>query len=115
MPSELLHFPPLYTLVGIYRLLTDPSIRQPVLDKIKHASVRGLIVGLVYAVVSWKPLRWFVKRFLVGEEWGWFGFRKAKEVIEGSEGGKTVVLGGVEVDLILCASISSPSGSTGRS
>jgi hypothetical protein len=102
MPSELLHFPPLYTAVGIYRLLTDPSIRQPVLDKVKHASIRGLVVGLIYAVISWKPLDWFVRRFLIGEGWGWFGLRKAKEVVEGSEGGKALLLGRFEVDLVFC-------------
>lgn len=104
MPSELLHFPPLYTVVGIYRLLTDPSIRGPVLDKVKHASIRGLLVGLIYAVVSWKPLQWFVRRWLVGEGWEWFGFKKAKAVVEGSEGGKVVTLGGIQVDLVLCES-----------
>jgi hypothetical protein len=103
MPSELLHAPPLYTFVGIYRLLTDENIRTPVLDKIKHASVRGIIVAAIYAVLSWKPLRWFIKRFLIGGEWGWFGLRKAKEVVEGNPGGK-VRVGGMEIDLVLCKS-----------
>jgi hypothetical protein len=101
MPSELLHAPPLYTLVGAYRLLTDPQIRGPVLDKVKHASIRGLIVGLIYAVVSWQPLRWFVKRFLVGGEWTLFGFRKVKEVVEGHSDGK-VKFRGIELDIVLC-------------
>lgn len=104
MPSELLHFPPLYTAVGAYRLVTDPSIRGPVLDKIKHASIRGLVVGLIYAIVSYKPLRWFVQRFLVGEGWRWFGFRKAQAVVEDSVGGKVVTIGGIQVDLVLCTS-----------
>lgn len=106
MPSELLHFPPLYTFVGIYRLLTDPSIRGPVLDKVKHASIRGLIVGLVYAVVSWQPLDWFIRRFLVGEGWKWFGLRKVREVVEGNEGG-TVHVMGMNLDLVFCKPISS--------
>lgn len=103
MPSELLHAPPLYTLVGIYRLLTDPQIRGPVLDKVKHASVRGLIVGLIYAIVSWRPLRWFIKRFLVGGEWTLFGFRKVKEVVEEHGNGK-VKFRGIEFDIVLCMS-----------
>lgn len=101
MPSELLHAPPLYTLVGIYRLLTDPSIRGPVLDKVKHASVRGIVVALVYAVVSWRPLRWFIKRFLVGGEWTLFGFRKVKEVVDGHTDGK-VAIRGFEFDIVFC-------------
>jgi hypothetical protein len=103
MPSELLHAPPLYTVVGAYRLLTDPQIRGPVLDKVKHASVRGLIVGLIYAVVSWKPLDWFIRRFLVGGEWTLFGFRKVKEVVEGHSDGK-VKFRGIELDIVLCTS-----------
>jgi hypothetical protein len=103
MPSELLHAPPLYTVVGAYRLLTDPQIRGPVLDKVKHASVRGLIVGLVYAVVSWKPLDWFIRRFLVGGQWTLFGFRKVKEVVEGHSDGK-VKFRGIELDIVLCTS-----------
>jgi len=101
MPSELLHAPPLYTVVGAYRLLTDPQIRGPVLDKVKHASVRGLIVGLVYAVVSWKPLDWFIRRYLVGGQWTLFGFRKVKEVVEGHSDGK-VKFRGLELDIVLC-------------
>jgi hypothetical protein len=103
MPSELLHLPPLYTIVGIYRLLTDPSIRGPVLDKVKHASIRGLVVGLIYAVVSWQPIRYFVKRFLVGEGWKWFGFKKVKEVVEENVGGKVEFMG-VKLDIVLCRS-----------
>lgn len=103
MPSELLHAPPLYTVVGAYRLLTDPSIRGPVLDKVKHASIRGIIVGLIYAVVSWKPLDWFIRRFLVGGQWSLFGFRKVKEVVEGHSDGK-VSFRGVELDIVLCMS-----------
>ena len=107
MPSELLNAPPLYTVVGAYSLLTDPQIRGPVLDKVKHASVRGLIVGLVYAVVSWKPLDWFIRRFLVGGEWTLFGFRKVKEVVEGHSDGK-VKFRGIELDIVLCTTSSPP-------
>ena len=101
MPSELLHFPPAYTFVGAYRLLTDPTIRGPVLDKVKHASVRGIIVGLVYAVVSWSSIDWFIRRFLVGGSGSWFGLKKVKEVVEGNESGRVHVMG-MDLDLVFC-------------
>ncbi|WVQ77005.1 hypothetical protein IAR50_006684 [Cryptococcus sp. DSM 104548] len=100
MPSELLHFPPLYTVVGLYRLLTDPSIRRPVFDKVKHAAARGLIVGGVYAVFSWKVLDWVIKRFLIGGSW----WKKGGEVLKESVNG-TVRVGvgkfGVDLDVVL--------------
>jgi len=110
MPAELLHFPPLYTFVGLYRLLTDPLIRDPVLDKVKHASLRGLVVSTLYAIGSWSTLNWFVRKFLVGGV-GWFGFglgkarTKVGEAVKESNGGRVWVgLGefGGYVDLILC-------------
>jgi hypothetical protein len=103
MPSELLHIPPLYTLVGLYRLITDPLIRTPVLDKIRHATIRGLLAGGLYAFGSWKIMNWFVRKFLVGE--GWFTTKKIGEAVKESVGGKVRVgLGSisVDVDLILC-------------
>lgn len=103
MPSELLHFPPAYTFVGAYRLLTDPTIRGPVLDKVKHASIRGLVVGLVYAVVSWSSIDWFIRRFLVGGSGSWFGLRKVREVVEGNESGRVRVMG-MDLDLVFCTS-----------
>ncbi|KAL0241888.1 hypothetical protein I308_106062 [Cryptococcus tetragattii IND107] len=66
MPSELLHLPPLYAIVGLYRLATDHSIRTPVLDKVKHAAVRGIVVGGVYTALSWKAMDWFIQKFLIG-------------------------------------------------
>ena len=110
MPAELLHYPPLYTLVGLYRLLTDPLIRGPVLDKVKHATLRGIIVSGIYAAGSWNALDWFVRKFLVGGI-GWFGIGLGKarvkvgEAVKESSGGRVYVgLGGLgtEVDLVLC-------------
>ena len=103
MPSELLHFPPAYSFVGLYRLLTDPTIRGPVLDKVKHASIRGIIVALIYAAVSWRPIDYFIKRFLVGEGWKWFGLKKVREVVESHEGGRVDVMG-MNLDLVFCKS-----------
>lgn len=106
MPSELLHFPPAYTIVGLYRLITDSTIRGPVLDKVKHATVRGVIVGLVYAAGSWRFLDWFIRKFLIGGS-GFFGFggKKVGEAVEHSVGGAIQVgLGrfSFNVDLVLC-------------
>ncbi|BEI99891.1 hypothetical protein CcaverHIS631_0409340 [Cutaneotrichosporon cavernicola] len=65
MPTELLAFPPAYTVVGAYRLWHDPSIRAPVVAKLKHATARGLAVGAAYAVFGWGVMNWVVKRFMV--------------------------------------------------
>lgn len=109
MPSEFLHIPPLYTLVGLYRLSTDASIRGPVLDKIKHATVRGLVVGAIYAAGSWGVLRWIVKTFIVGGPGWFFGLGGARSKVadavgEGGRGGVWVGIGslGMHVDLVLC-------------
>lgn len=108
MPSELLHIPPFYTIVGLYRLLTDEFIRQPVFDKVKHATIRGLVVGAVYAVGSWRVMGWVIRTFIVGGPGVWFGFNSAKRRVEESVGessGKVWVgFGGfgAEIDLVLC-------------
>ncbi|WVF70297.1 hypothetical protein IAT40_005086 [Kwoniella sp. CBS 6097] len=104
MPSELLHFPPIYTLVGLYRLITDPVIRQPVLDKVKHASIRGLVVGGLYAGLSWKFMSWFVEKFLVGQS-GWAWFKSPEKARDVAPGGGVVHVGigrfSVPVDVVL--------------
>jgi hypothetical protein len=99
MPSEFLHVPPAYTLVGLYRLCTDPSIRGPVFDKVKHATFRGLVVGAVYTVGSWGILQWVVKTFIVGGPGAFLGFgggasrKVANAVGESGRGGVWVGLG----------------------
>jgi hypothetical protein len=65
MPTELLSMPPSYTVVGLYRLLTDPRLREPVWAKVKHAAIRGAVVGAVYATFGWKIMNWFVKKYVV--------------------------------------------------
>lgn len=103
--------PPLYTIVGLYRLITDPLIRGPVLDKVKHAAARGFIVGAVYAVGSWKVLDWFVRKFLVGGRGGGFfglgGGKKVDEALGHAVEGKIHVGFGafsVPIDLVFCQS-----------
>ncbi|TXT08713.1 hypothetical protein VHUM_02841 [Vanrija humicola] len=68
MPAELLSIPPAYTLIGFYRLCTDESIRKPVWDKVRHAAVRGALVGAAYAVLGWGAMDWIVRRFIVGKD-----------------------------------------------
>ncbi|CAE6437101.1 unnamed protein product [Rhizoctonia solani] len=65
MPQELLTLPPVYCVVGIYRLLTDPLIRKPVWDKCRHGVRRGGLVGLAWAVMTWKLQKAFVGYFLL--------------------------------------------------
>lgn len=101
MPSELLHLPPLYAIVGLYRLATDPSIRTPVLDKVKHAAVRGIVVGSVYTVLSWKAMDWFIRKFLISGGW----WKKGEEVLKDSvDGSVQVGLGKFSLNLnaVLC-------------
>ncbi|QRV80678.1 Etoposide-induced protein 2.4 (EI24) [Ceratobasidium sp. AG-Ba] len=65
MPQELLTLPPLYCIVGVYRLLTDPLIRKPVWDKCRHGVRRGGIVALVWAALTFKVQKAFVGYFLL--------------------------------------------------
>ncbi|KAG7544383.1 hypothetical protein FFLO_03262 [Filobasidium floriforme] len=66
MPQELLAFPPYYVVVGVYRLFTDDKLRPAVWAKVKHATLRGLVVAGVYVAATWKIQKWFVENFLMG-------------------------------------------------
>jgi hypothetical protein len=77
MPQELLTFPPYYTVVGVYRLVTDVSLRTAVWAKVKHATIRGLLVSVVYAIATYSMQRWFVRTFLLGN-YGLFGGRRMR-------------------------------------
>jgi len=63
--QELLLFSPAYTIVGIYRLLTDAILRQKVWDKLRHGFTRGVIVGGVWAVGTFGIQRTIVRIFLI--------------------------------------------------
>lgn len=87
MPQDLLAFPAYYTVgksvkyyisplgtrsplpfsVGVYRLATDPIIRKAVWDKVKHATLRGIVASAVWTTVTYPWQRWFVRLFLVGK------------------------------------------------
>lgn len=41
-----LEFPPSYVVVGIYRLISDKSLRVPIWKKCEHGVVRGAVAGL---------------------------------------------------------------------
>ncbi|KAI0086817.1 hypothetical protein BDY19DRAFT_907993 [Irpex rosettiformis] len=60
-----LQFPPSYVVVGVYRLITDKSLRVPAWDKLKHGVVRGATVALIWATATFKLQRVFVELFLV--------------------------------------------------
>ncbi|KAI0698014.1 hypothetical protein BC835DRAFT_1405525 [Cytidiella melzeri] len=60
-----LQFPPSYAVVGAYRLITDKSLRVPAWQKLKHGTVRGASVALVWSVATFKIQRVFVELFLV--------------------------------------------------
>ena len=64
--NERIAFPPIYVVVGVYRLLTDPNLYVPTWEKCKHGFVRGAVVGLGW--VSAKCLNSFctsAKGFMV--------------------------------------------------
>jgi hypothetical protein len=52
--------------VGVYRLFTDDKLRPAVWAKVKHATLRGLVVAGVYVAATWKIQKWFVENFLMG-------------------------------------------------
>lgn len=93
MPTELLALPPAYTLIGFYRLCTDESIRKPVWDKVRHAAVRGAMVGAAYAVFGWGAMDFVVRRFIVGKA--------------AAKGGRVTLGSGtlaISIDLVFCES-----------
>lgn len=61
-----LSFSPTYSLVGIYRLLTDYHLQSAVWAKCKHGTLRGLAVGGFWVFISWRSQLGFVEKFLMG-------------------------------------------------
>ncbi|KAI5114639.1 hypothetical protein M0805_000762, partial [Coniferiporia weirii] len=62
--QERLAFPPIYVVVGAYRLLTDKNLYGPTWLKCKHGFFRGTVVGLGWAALSFNVQRTFVELFL---------------------------------------------------
>ncbi|KZP15408.1 hypothetical protein FIBSPDRAFT_832994 [Athelia psychrophila] len=60
-----LQFPPSYAVVGMYRLITDPSLRRPAWDKCKHGTQRGLVVGVAWAALTFEVQKKFIELFLI--------------------------------------------------
>ncbi|EJD49634.1 hypothetical protein AURDEDRAFT_112468 [Auricularia subglabra TFB-10046 SS5] len=60
-----LSFPPSYCLVGVYRLFHDPALRTPIWAKCKHGVVRGGVVGIIWAFLTYKIQKAFVQTFLM--------------------------------------------------
>ncbi|PCH34360.1 hypothetical protein WOLCODRAFT_135669 [Wolfiporia cocos MD-104 SS10] len=60
-----LQFPPSYVVVGVYRLATDKSLSVPAWKKCQHGVVRGIGIGLVWAVTTFRLQRVFVETFLM--------------------------------------------------
>ncbi|KAI0077459.1 hypothetical protein K474DRAFT_1595987 [Panus rudis PR-1116 ss-1] len=60
-----LQFPPSYVVVGVYRLFTDKSLYVPAWKKCRNGLVRGLGVGLAWAVTTFKLQKRFVEIFLI--------------------------------------------------
>jgi len=62
--EDRLAFPPIYVVVGAYRLATDPLLRVPAWKKCQNGVVRGAVVGLGWAAVSFEIQRKFIEIFL---------------------------------------------------
>ncbi|KAF8079403.1 hypothetical protein FPV67DRAFT_1405545 [Lyophyllum atratum] len=59
-----LQFPPTYVIVGVYRLFTDKLLYVPAWDKCRHATVRGAVLGAIWAVLTFSLQRKFIEIFL---------------------------------------------------
>ncbi|SPO27992.1 uncharacterized protein UTRI_05135 [Ustilago trichophora] len=64
MPQETLTFPPLYCLVGAYRLFHDPTLWRPMWAKCSKAAKQASIVGFTWALLTWPFQKLFVYYFM---------------------------------------------------
>ncbi len=64
MPEETLSFPPLYCVVGAYRLLHDASLWRPMWAKCSSAAKQAGLAGMVWALLTWPIQRLFVRYFM---------------------------------------------------
>lgn len=56
--EERLNFPPLYVVVGVYRLCTDKNLYVPAWQKCKHGALRGAAVGAGWVSCLWRIRPW---------------------------------------------------------
>ncbi|KAF8996704.1 hypothetical protein BDQ17DRAFT_1544631 [Cyathus striatus] len=59
-----MEFSPSYVIVGVYRLCADRLIYGPAWEKCKHGTRRGLVVGAVWAVLTYRIQKAFIQIFL---------------------------------------------------
>ncbi|KAF8887116.1 hypothetical protein BD779DRAFT_1441132 [Infundibulicybe gibba] len=59
-----LEFPPSYAIVGVYRFCTDKLLYVPAWDKCRHATRRGVIVGVIWSLLTFKLQKGFIEIFL---------------------------------------------------
>ncbi|SYW75666.1 uncharacterized protein UBRO2_00821 [Ustilago bromivora] len=64
MPQETLTFPPLYCLIGAYRLAHDPSLYKPMWTKCSKAAKQAIILSSLWAILSWPLQSLFVRYFM---------------------------------------------------
>ncbi|KAF4563338.1 hypothetical protein EYR40_006939 [Pleurotus pulmonarius] len=57
-------FPPSYVIVGVYRLCTDKLLYKPAWDKCRHGARRGIIAGLIWAIMTYRVQKKFIELFL---------------------------------------------------
>ncbi|GAA5961832.1 hypothetical protein JCM3765_004088 [Sporobolomyces pararoseus] len=60
MPVELLPFPPLYCIVGAYRLVTDPALYQPIWKRSRSSLKSALLISLPLLLLSLPLTRLYV-------------------------------------------------------
>ncbi|PWZ01196.1 UreD-domain-containing protein [Testicularia cyperi] len=64
MPQETLTFPPIYCIVGAYRLAHDPVLWKPMWAKCSKAAKQAGILGIVWLVITWPIQKLFVHYFM---------------------------------------------------
>lgn len=80
MPQATLEFPPLYTVVGVYRLCHDPLLWRPMWESARASLNRGTLFALVWALISW-PLQGLFTRSFVGHMGTVIGARHTYDAI----------------------------------
>ncbi|EGG01133.1 uncharacterized protein MELLADRAFT_73039 [Melampsora larici-populina 98AG31] len=64
MPQELLSFPPIYLLVGIYRLTTDPKLWYPIWKDCKSTIKSTILISIGTSIITLPLTNLWVKFFM---------------------------------------------------